>query len=83
MNWKSDLKLRDLDATTQFEITCRRCGHSRCEDVATIQRALPFRDNYLDEVEMALCCSLRSCKGGVRIALLHDGKNEGFVGGMA
>jgi hypothetical protein len=28
-------------------------------------------------------CAGRSCQGPVRIALIHDGKTEGFVGGMA
>ena len=42
-----------------------------------------FEQAYLDEVERALRCAGRSCRGPVRIALIHDGKNEGFVGGMA
>jgi len=29
MNWKTDLKLSDLDHHTRLEITCRSCGHSR------------------------------------------------------
>jgi hypothetical protein len=37
---------------------------------------------YLDEVEQTLRCSNRSCRGKVRIALLHGDKFEGFVGGM-
>jgi hypothetical protein len=42
-----------------------------------------FRHAYLDEVEYNLHCSNRFCRGGVRISLIHDDKNEGFVGGMA
>jgi hypothetical protein len=34
-------------------------------------------------VERALRCSNRFCRGAVRIALIHDDKTEGFVGGMA
>jgi hypothetical protein len=44
---------------------------------------LDFKDAYLDQVEMSLHCADRFCKGGVRISLTHDDKNEGFVGGMA
>jgi hypothetical protein len=42
-----------------------------------------FRHASLDEVEYSLHCSNRFCRGGVRISLIHDDKNEGFVGGMA
>ncbi len=42
-----------------------------------------FQHAYLDEVEYGLHCSNRFCRGGVRIALIHDDKTEGFVGGMA
>ncbi len=42
-----------------------------------------FRHAYLDEVEFSLHCSDRGCRSGVLISLIHDDKNEGFVGGMA
>jgi hypothetical protein len=42
-----------------------------------------FRQAWLDEVECALRCTDRFCKGAVRIALTFDDKTEGFVGGMA
>ena len=84
MNWKTDLKLADLDAVTAIEVVCKRCGLSRYEIQAQLLNEHPeFRDAYLDEVEHSLCCSNRFCKGGVRISLIHDDKNEGFVGGMA
>lgn len=82
MNWKTDLKLADLDATTRLEVTCKRCGLSRYEQQAVLMRRPDLVQAYLDEVETALRCSSRSCRGAVRIALLHDGKMEGFVGGM-
>jgi len=37
----------------------------------------------VDEVERGLRCSNRFCRGAVRVALIHDDKTEGFVGGMA
>ena len=83
MNWKTDLKLADLDATTAIEIVCKRCGLSRYETQVQLLERLEFKDAYLDEVEYSLHCANRFCRGGVRIALIHDDKNEGFVGGMA
>lgn len=83
MNWKTDLKLIDLDAATSIEIVCKRCGLSRYETQTKLLERLDFKNAYLDEVEYSLHCSNRFCRGGVRIALVHDDKNEGFVGGMA
>jgi hypothetical protein len=84
VNWKTDLKLSDLEATTAIEVVCKRCGLSRYENQAQLLIDHPeFRQAYLDEVEYSLHCSNRFCRGGVRISLIHDDKNEGFVGGMA
>lgn len=83
MNWKTDLKLSDLDDAAPVEVTCRRCGQTRTETAAALMRRPEFEQAYLDEVERALKCAGRSCQGPVRIALIHDGKTEGFVGGMA
>ncbi|RTL62115.1 MAG: hypothetical protein EKK42_32835 [Pseudonocardiaceae bacterium] len=82
MNWKSDLKLADLEDGAVLEITCRRCGLCRHEAKAKIM-CDDFKDSYLDEVEKALRCQSRFCRGPVRIALSFGGKTEGFVGGMA
>jgi hypothetical protein len=83
VNWKTDLKLSDLDGAAPVEIACRRCGQTRTETAAALMRRPDFEQAYLDEVERALKCSSRTCQGPVRIALIHDGKTEGFVGGMA
>jgi hypothetical protein len=83
MNWKTDLKLADLDPTTRLEVTCKRCGLSRYEQQAALMQRAELKQAYLDEVERALRCSNRFCKGDVRVALIHDDKTEGFVGGMA
>ncbi len=84
MNWKTDLKLFDLEASTVIEVVCKRCSLSRYEIQAQLLNEYPeFRHAYLDEVEYSLHCSNRFCRGGVRISLIHDDKNEGFVGGMA
>ena len=83
MNWKTDLKLTDLEASTAIEIVCKRCGLSRYETQVQIMAQFDLQHAYLDEVEYSLHCSNRFCRGGVRISLIHDDKNEGFVGGMA
>lgn len=83
MNWKTDLKLADLDPAARLEVTCKRCGLSRYEQQAALMQRPELRQAYLDEVERALQCSKRFCQGAVRVALIHDDKTEGFVGGMA
>jgi hypothetical protein len=83
VNWKTDLKLADLEGPTPIEITCKRCGLTRYETQAQLIMQRGFGNLYLDEVEYSLHCANRFCRGGVRISLIHDDKTEGFVGGMA
>jgi transcription elongation factor Elf1 len=83
MNWKTDLKLSDLDATTRLELTCKRCGLTYYTKAGELRARYDLAQAYLDEAERALRCSDRVCKGKVRLALVHDDKTEGFVGGMA
>jgi hypothetical protein len=83
MNWKTDLKLADLDPAARLEVTCKRCGLSRYEQQAALMQRPELAQAYLDEVERTLRCSNRRCPGAVRVALTHDDKTEGFVGGMA
>lgn len=82
MTWKTELKLTDLDTGTRIEITCRRCNLTRYEGAADLLTNTTLRHAYLDEVETTLSCSNRFCRGPVRLALIHDNKTEGFVGGM-
>ena len=83
MNWKTDLKLSDLDTRTRLEITCRSCGHSRYETRDSLSTNPKLAQLYLDQIEGRLRCSKRTCCGAVRVALTHSTKMEGFVGGMA
>lgn len=83
MNWKTDLKLSDLDTRTRLEITCRSCGHSRYETRDSLAANPKLTHTYLDQIEGHLRCSKRTCRGTVRLALIHANKMEGFVGGMA
>lgn len=82
MNWKSDLRLYDLEPQTQLEVTCKKCGVTRYETQAVLMKRPGFRHFHIDEVERALKCEARFCKGSVRVSLVHD-NTEGFVGGMA
>jgi len=82
-SWKHDLRLADLDARQEIEVTCLRCGKVRYETPSELLLIDGMRHFYCDQVEMALHCKDRWCKGGVRIALVHDGKLEGFSGGLA
>ncbi|MFZ5912712.1 MAG: hypothetical protein ACOY17_00660 [Pseudomonadota bacterium] len=84
MSWKTEFRLADMDARDRIEITCRKCGHTHYETVAPLLARPGMRHLYLDEVERALVCANRFCRAPlVRIALVHDGKTEGFTGGLA
>ncbi len=83
MSWKTELKLPDLEPGRQIEVTCRKCGKMRYELASTLMAHPELEQAYLDEVERALRCRDRYCRGAVRIALTHQNQMEGFVGGMA
>jgi hypothetical protein len=83
VSWKTDLKLSDLEANIRIEVTCRKCGLGHYEQVAQVLARPGMKHAYLDEAERLLRCANRFCHGPVRIALIHDDKTEGFVGGMA
>jgi hypothetical protein len=64
MNWKTDLKLADLDPATRLEVTYKRCGLSRYEQQAALMPRPEFKQAYLDEeVKRARRCTDRLCKG--------------------
>ncbi len=73
----------DLGPNRQIEVTCKRCGKMRYVRAGQVAAYPPLSQAYLDEVERALRCRDRFCKGPVRIALPHQHQMEGFVGGMA
>lgn len=83
MNWKTDLHLSDLEPDTRIEVTCRSCGASRYVVAGKLVALEAFEQARLSEVERELRCTIRHCKGKVRIALGHNHRNEGFTGGMA
>ena len=81
MNWKTDLKVSDLDPSERLEVTCRRCGATRYEMRATCSAVRGLEEAHLDEVERRLTCRL--CRGPVRLARTFNHLVTGFVGGMA
>lgn len=84
MNWKQDLQLSDLDDGGNLEVSCRRCGHTRYETIATLKsRQDVHRHIYLDELETRLKCTQRGCHGAVRLSIVVDAETEGFMGGLA
>lgn len=83
MTWKTDLKLADLAAAARLELTCRRCGLTHYERAVDLTARTELAQAYIDEVERALRCSDKACRGSMRLALVHDDKMEGFVGGLA
>ena len=83
MNWKKEVQLSDFDGDTRFEITCKRCSLTRYDEQAKLAAMPGMERAYLSEVEGALRCLGRGCRGAVRLSLIHEDKTEGFVGGMA
>ena len=83
MNWKREVTLMDLDASAEIEVTCKACGIMRYKRATDLLKSDELAYAYLDEVEKHLRCEVRVCRGPVRLALIHDDKTQGFVGGMA
>src|SRR5215207_6707354 len=65
VNWKTDLRLSDLDGAAPLEIVCRVCGQTRTETAEALLREPALKQAYLDEVERALKCAGRFCRGPV------------------
>ena len=83
MNWKTNLRVNDLDFDQRIEVTCRECGHVHYLTRKLISGSSEREFLYLDEVERETVCRARGCRGAVRIALVRNGEASGFVGGLA
>ncbi|NKC05294.1 hypothetical protein [Brucella haematophila] len=82
-NWKTTIKVRDLDEEQRLELTCKKCGRVTyatkrllCEDADRSQK-------YLDEIEAKVRCKARGCRGHMRMAMVRLQEMSGFVGGLA
>ncbi|NBC37212.1 hypothetical protein GTZ99_11655 [Novosphingobium sp. FSY-8] len=83
MSWLDAIQLRDLDADTRLELTCRVCGKVRFVTPAQLLALGDFGHLWLSEVQTRARCKQRGCKGAMRLALPHRGETKGFVGGIA
>jgi hypothetical protein len=83
VNWKKEIQINDLDPDTLIEVICRKCGNGRYASQSEILEMPGMQRAYMDEVEKAMRCHMRFCKGHILINLIYDDKTEGFVGGMA
>jgi len=83
MNWKTDLQLRDITSNQRIEAICKRCGHTHYVNAIMLLRQPELQFIYMDELERMTVCKARGCGGAVRLALVHEGDTEGFVGGLA
>lgn len=83
MSWKSELRLSDLDPGASIEATCLRCGLTRVRPASELQARPQCLALHLDELEKRLICPDRTCRGRMRLAIEHQHRVEGFVGGMA
>ncbi|KUR75207.1 hypothetical protein [Novosphingobium sp. Fuku2-ISO-50] len=83
MSWLDAIQLRDLDADTRLELTCRACGKVRFVTPAQLLALGDFGHLWLSEVQARARCKQRGCKGAMRLSMPHRGETKGFVGGIA
>lgn len=82
MGWREDLKLSDIDDATEIEVECRKCGKHRYYWPRELRAMGRMQHLFMSEVQAALPCLDKTCDGKVRVQLMHDHLNQGFVAGM-
>ena len=83
MNWKTNLRVSDLESDQRLEVTCKICGHVHYLTRKSITITPDDVQLYLDEVEHRTKCKARKCGGAVRIAFVRKSEASAFVGGLA
>lgn len=83
MNWKTNIQVRDLEATDRLELTCKKCGTVRYITGAELQSRKGAGRLWLDEVEKRSRCRVFGCGGTMRMARPPEGDTTAFVGGIA
>ncbi len=83
MNWKKELQLNDIDPEQALEFTCKKCAATYLLPAKELQKHYELRFLWLDEIERQSCCKQRDCHGSIRLAILHNSSNSGFVAGLA
>lgn len=82
MGWREETRLADLSHETELEVVCRTCRKHRYEWPEDLMKIPALGQLHIDELEKSLRCFDKRCKGAIRIAIMHDHLEEGFVGGM-
>ncbi|GEM_PF-441373 len=82
-NWKSTIKVRDLDDEQRLELTCKKCGRVTYATKKLLCEGTDRSQKYLDEIEAKVRCKARGCHGHMRMAMVRLHEMSGFVGGLA
>ncbi|WP_368649582.1 hypothetical protein [Brucella intermedia] len=82
-NWKSTIKVRDLDDEQRLELTCKKCGRVIYATKQMLCEGTDRSQKYLDEIEAKARCKARGCHGHMRMAMVRLQEMSGFVGGLA
>jgi hypothetical protein len=82
VSWLDAIQLRDLDAETRLELTCRTCGKVRFVTPAHLLTLGDFGHLWLSEVQARARCKQRGCKARCALPCRSAG-TKGFVGGIA
>jgi len=83
MTWKTETRVCDLPGDTDLEVTCKSCGLFRYEIARQLVSQARLGQLYLDELERALYCRDKHCRGSQRIAITYEHLSQAFIGGMA
>ena len=82
-NWKTTIKVRDLDDEQRLELTCKKCGRVTYATKQLLCEGADRSQKYLDEIEAKVRCKARGCHGHMRMSLVRLQEMSGFVGGLA
>jgi hypothetical protein len=80
VSWLDAIQLRDLDAETRLELTCRTCGKVRFVTPAHLLTLGDFGHLWLSEVQARARCKQRGCKGAMRLAMPQRGERRVLLG---
>ncbi len=59
-NWKSTIKVRDLDDEQRLELTCKKCGRVTYATKQLLCEGTDRSQKYLDEIEAKVRCKARA-----------------------
>jgi len=82
MNWKTELRLDDMEPHAKLEAFCKSCGAARYYSVQELLARRALAQAHLDQVEQALKCVQPRCCGDVALYEVSPGETEAFQGGL-